>query len=389
MVSSKGNTNLNPSSFYTYLYQQRLVRERKKIEKKKHDQERFATLNSQEQKRWINNRKFGKRVDDKRKEFESVLWYFETKLLMHRLTMEYYKNRAKWFTFFPILVVTSATSICGFLGSTDLLDASSKQLLAIVSGLLGVLSTFLASNSKYNNYQSKADMHDSAVGTMTNICDNIKLDIFQFEQFAHSARHDMNDEHLGQGDTVRGGTELLTTIATPSEETSSSSDGKNQQEQKNNGMRCLQEEQRHYDGLVQNFVTVGANLEQYRTQYATMKNACHVPYPTRIDQAFRNLKHQFGPATHDVKKYLFPKLYYALWRQIMDQPLFPFYIWGVEIEKFCGRELGTEFQSMLLHSETTPQPMLFYRYNVEEGQGGNVEKGIDEECCDIACAANQ
>jgi len=375
MVSSKSNT----SSFYTYLYQQRLVRERKKIEKKKHDQERFATLNSQEQTRWVNNRKFSKRVDDKRKEFESVLWYFETKLLMHRLTMEYYKKRAKWFTFFPILVVTSATSICGFLSSTDLLDASRKQILAIVSGLLGILSTFLASCSKYNNYQSKADMHDAAVGTMTNICDNIKLDIFQFEQFAHSARHDMNDEQFRQ----------LATTETSSQETASSSSDQHCREQKHNGMPCLQEEQRHYEGLVQNFMTVGANLEQYRTQYATMKNACHVPYPTRIDQAFRDLKHQFGPATHDVKKYLFPKLYYALWRQIMDQPLFPFYIWGVDIETFCGRELGTEFQSMLLHSETTPQPMLFYQYNVEKGQDGNVGKVIDEECCDVACAANQ
>lgn len=281
-------------------------------------------------------------------EFESLLHFYETRFLMHRLTQMYYGHRAKWFTFFPLLLFTTLVSICGFLGFNDDiffnslgtpevdvgaqdtlvdlmstspgdnvtsydLEAASYLLLgsndidsynkekkifawvAFVSGLLGVFSTCVASCGKYHNYQSKADMHAAAVAVLSSICAKIKLDTFEFTQ---SLNHKSE--------------------------------------------------------------RIEVDCEKYRTTYDTMKVSCTSPIPFRIRQAFDDLDsifRQLGSSTDDERqqkfKILYPRCYYGLLTYITRGTWFPNVLVEINVEKFCKSVMRNEFTHAFSKRMTT------------------------------------
>ena len=126
--------------------------------------------------------------------YNHVTARFETNMMMHKLTAEYYGNRAFWLTYLPLLLVTTAVSICSFLSTGEYDDSmvtdenlnvnttslqgnfnseGGQEFLSILIGVFGVLSTFLASLGKYLNYQSRADMHLSATNTLKDIIEEL------------------------------------------------------------------------------------------------------------------------------------------------------------------------------------------------------------------------
>jgi len=90
--------------------------------------------------------------------------------------------------FFPLLAITSLTTIIGFLTTGMAMEEGVEQIddsgdggfvsnikglaasvfsvtsqwLSLSVGILGAISTFLTSMGKHTNYQSKRDMHEMA-----------------------------------------------------------------------------------------------------------------------------------------------------------------------------------------------------------------------------------
>ena len=338
--SSKGSKDkFAESSFFGLLLAQRFIREEKKLKRQIHNGDNLS-----EQR--LN---FRARISDKRKEFESALWFYETKMLMHRLSFQYYNFRAKWLTFMPILAVTSLTSIVGFFTSTDFISPGWTNALALTSGFLGVISTALASCSKYNNYQSKADMHISAFRSMSTIVDGVKLDLQTFEQVTNTIDKDMSDGVFDKS-TYRPPTK---------------SDNNNDDDDNGTTMDAdfQKDEMEQNKAAIEKFKKTGAQLNQYRTQYQTMKSTCSSPFPGAIQVAFRTLRQAMGPGSHDFKKYLYPRLYFALWHHFKKQPLFPLAVSNVNVHKWCKEELKYELETIFNMDDIPkkiPLPMDFY-----------------------------
>ena len=320
----------NVMSLSACLYRQRISRERvkKRMESNANAIKRLIesgdAADEEAAKKILKRRsQFRERVLDKLKEFENVLWYFEVKLIMHRLSAHYYNKRALWFTFLPILFVTSVVSIIGLFAATSFSGVS--KALTITSGMLGVTSTFLASWGKQLNYQSKADMHASARHSLSKLCDKIKLDIFQFQMFVHSFQKEVGD---GQNNGQNNG------------------DGKE-------------------INWVEDFNKTGSNLIHYRTKYETMKEACTSNFPNKIESAFATLKHAFEPARHDVKRYLYPRSYHALARSIVSQKDFPLFLKHVDVRAFCEEELSHEIDE-IFHEQKHDDHQLMQQWQEQE-----------------------
>ena len=47
-------------------------------------------------------------------EYDELASRFKVNLMMHKLAADSFHNRTFWFTFFPLLVVTSVVSVFGF-----------------------------------------------------------------------------------------------------------------------------------------------------------------------------------------------------------------------------------------------------------------------------------
>jgi hypothetical protein len=104
-------------------------------------------------------------------EYKKIAWLFQRTLIMHKLAKNYFGVRAFWFTFLPLTLVSTATTILGFLstgGDFDSVGAGlglddSRGAISVTIGLLGAAATLLTTLGKYYGYQSNYDMHVSAV----------------------------------------------------------------------------------------------------------------------------------------------------------------------------------------------------------------------------------
>ena len=109
--------------------------------------------------------------------------------------------------FFPLLAITSLTTIIGFLttgmameeGAEQIDDSSdggfvsnikglaasvfsvTSQWLSLSVGILGAISTFLTSMGKHTNYQSKKDMHEMAEGALEKVVQGIAFEVIDDE----------------------------------------------------------------------------------------------------------------------------------------------------------------------------------------------------------------
>ena len=322
-------------NFVCTLYRQRVLREFKKEK----NRVLYKDLSKQQ-------KNFKARVADKKKEFERTLWFFETKMLMHRLSIEYYHYRAKWLTFFPILLVTSLTSVVGFISSTEFISEDLMNALALTSGVLGVLSTALASCAKYNNYQSIADMHHSAFDSISTIVDRVRLDLLSFQMLTKSIDKDLDSFEM-----------LDNTISDPNPNPDNKESVKaaiNIEKPVNEVMQT--EEKNQTETVIKNFKEFGVSLDAYRAEYETMKKIFNMHFPAPIQMPFDNLRHILEPANHDILKYLYPRLYYFLCDSIKSHKYFPLKVAYVDIKKMCEKELGCEIKMIC----KPPRPMLFY-----------------------------
>lgn len=297
-------------------------------------------------------------LDGRIQEFERVGRYFETNLLMHRLAASHFNARAKWLSFFPILFITSLTSILGIfathyanlvgieqtpivgaetvapqdvagfnrtLQESMLSDATitylAKSFLPLTVAILGVLSTFSASLGKYNNYQSKADMHLAAVNTLSSICDIIRVNAILLERSKTSLK--MEKARKGS-----------------------------QEEEP-------EDQNKPFDGTIGGVKfdkdeVVECDIEKHKTAFNTVKESCTCPIPSRIENAFRELHWEFRPAPPKVRKHIYPRMYYALWKKIKKYEKFPRWnpLWvafrfpiclpEIEINQFIAEEMGDE-----------------------------------------------
>mmetsp|Transcript_21624 Transcript_21624/g.33449 ORF Transcript_21624/g.33449 Transcript_21624/m.33449 type:complete len:345 (-) Transcript_21624:597-1631(-) len=110
-------------------------------------------------------------------EYVRLSLQFECALIQHKLALEYFEFRSFYFVFFPLTIIATLITIIGFLisGTTQydadpLLTGHKKQILSLVVGILGAISTLLNAVGKRANYQSQSDMHRSAVKALEKIC---------------------------------------------------------------------------------------------------------------------------------------------------------------------------------------------------------------------------
>ena len=122
-----------------------------------------------------------------------LFWEAEKTLIMHKLSKEYFGYRAYWFNFLPLLIITTITTIIGFLttgmsmehlngvevnikGLSASAFAIANAWLNLSVGFLGTISSFLTSMSKHTKYQSKRDMHEMAEDALRKVVQSLSFD---------------------------------------------------------------------------------------------------------------------------------------------------------------------------------------------------------------------
>ena len=110
---------------------------------------------------------------------------FHKGMLMHSLARDYYRVRAYWLHFLPLLSVTLLISILSFYVdsnttsyedddhdvATNLRTTTRSKNIQHAISILGVMSTLLTSIGKYFNYQTQTDVHHNAYMALKDICD--------------------------------------------------------------------------------------------------------------------------------------------------------------------------------------------------------------------------
>jgi hypothetical protein len=128
-------------------------------------------------------------------EYKKLRFLFERTLIMHKLARDFYGFRSFWLNFLPLTLVSTATTIIGFLisgGNASGVDGQAiaeiqpvfagaqVNLWAILVGILGAISTLLTAIGKYQGYQSQYDMHTSAIKAMEKILLSVDFEIQWF-----------------------------------------------------------------------------------------------------------------------------------------------------------------------------------------------------------------
>lgn len=123
--------------------------------------------------------------------YGSLMWQhaavrnkFHKGMLMHSLASDYYKVRAYWLHFLPLLAITLSISILSFYVDNETNTTSNgesesdgvtittgpKSIQYVIS-IFGVLSTLLTSVGKYFNYQTQTDVHHNAYMALKDVWD--------------------------------------------------------------------------------------------------------------------------------------------------------------------------------------------------------------------------
>ena len=251
-------------------------------------------------------------------EFEQISAVFSTYQKLHKLSADYFHNRAFWFTFMPLLLVTAAVSILGFLGTGDYNDSMvfdgnitatasdstqnesefvfSGDNLPLTVGVLGVVSTFLTSLGKHLNYQSKADMHSAAVATLKNLRDTLHLEGLQLMQ------------------------EIRTIESTDPEVI-------------NAKIRQLH-----------------VNFDTYRAKFETMEKSCTEPVPNKIQCAFDGLIQLCALVPNPLGGMMFKRYSNKLFGEFQNRgffPLCPCYPPTIDVESRFRFEIECEIRANL------------------------------------------
>lgn len=225
---------------------------------------------------------------------------FERALIEHKLAADYFGFRAFYFSFLPLTIIATATTIIGFLisgssySSPENIDGSQvqdsaqfeplftgepKQIWSIVIGILGAISTLLNTIGKHTNYQSRYDMHLSAVKALEKICLTV-----DFEQDWFKRKADSDDFMNGVVNK-----------------------------------RMMNPESNEHENLA---TLLGADLKSHQASFKAMQDACSgSPAPTRVIQAFTVLDKIVGDGTGDSTGLIL--YYHKLWKEYSTYMLWP------------------------------------------------------------------
>ncbi len=222
---------------------------------------------------------------------------FESALIQHKLALQYYEFRSYYFVFLPVTLIATSITIIGFLisgntqddnGANDdgaaedpasefepLLTGQSKQILSLVVGILGAITTLFNTIGKRTNYQSQSDMHRSAVKALEKICLTVEFEREWFDR--NVLDHDI--ENAGSDDNKK---------------------------------------------LAESF---GADLKTHQASFKAMLDACcDSPVPYEVAQAFTLLEQIFclnvyEKGSSDIRPLMYH--YHKLWKEYSTYRLWP------------------------------------------------------------------
>jgi len=246
----------------------------------------------QEKLRQVKDR-LNEKVSDLADEYNRLSNRFERALIEHKLAVKYFDVRNLWFHFFPVTIIAALITVIGFLitgtqnddgelaqnsvDSEPLLTGRSSQLLSLAVGILGVISSLFNTIGKRNNYQSKCDMHRSAVKALEKICLTVEFEKDWFKR------------KEGKVDEI-----AMKIVMNP-------------------------ENRSEHEDVITNF---GADLKSHQASFMAMQDACcESPVPTRVIQAFAVLDqiHGNGSCTaSDLVLY-----YHYLWKEFSTYRWWP------------------------------------------------------------------
>lgn len=321
------------------------------------------------------------------KEYQYWNWKFDRNKIMHQLAAEYYEFRAFWYSFFPLLMVTTFISFCSFLvtgredqSNIDLvgknmtvqLDKTSTnpsddtffplipaEQLNIIVGMLGILSAFLASLSRHLNYQSKADMHRSAASTLKEICDSISFDQSPVKQKYRVVKQKEREDSIRSND--------------------GDEDNANASSNTNTNTNTNDDDDDNDDGL-------GIQIASHKAKFETMEKACTDPVPSEIVQAFTILNELFDSLPFRVKKKLYKRYYHGLWREFITRrgcgccflfPIFPHSIPIIDVEELFGSQIRKDVESLMKYHEKEDKEHYDESSPLLQKQGGDTPSGSD------------
>lgn len=279
--------------------------------------------------------------------YYDVIARFEKSKIMIQLASEYFEFRAFWFSYVPLLLVTTLVSLCSFLITGEVEDVSTtisnqnspktvsfsevgnevsgglstsvhnavigkdnkpfleEKVLSIVLVVLGFLSALFTSLGRYLGYQSRSDLHGSASATLQEICDTI-----DFEQFPHHHRKGL-------------------------------------------GFKISQSE-------IEDLET---KISRHCAIFDVIEKLCGALIPKKIKHAFDRLEEIFEPLPYQVKLSLYRRYHYALWREFCERRyyycsclrMFPCFVPNIDVDEVFGNRIKAETEALLMHDERDSQ----------------------------------
>ena len=241
-------------------------------------------------------------------EYDILCGRFEVAFMMHKLTADYYQSRAFYLIFFPLLAVTTMVSIFGFIGTRTYDDSMivdgemdsylnststfqpgtqmpTNTELSILVGVLGCISTAIASLGKQLNYQSKGDMHESAMNTLRGILEDIRFERLEIKHRQRLDRWEGEEKMRTEKDgTTKKGKGRLYRPSLPRAELEK--------------LRC--------------------EIDKHKATFDTMEKSCTVPIPNKIKYAFIHLEELFALVPLPIRFDFYRRYYNDLNRHFHD-----------------------------------------------------------------------
>ena len=104
---------------------------------------------------------------------------------MHRLAQDYFRKRDVLYHFYPVTILTMASSVLAFLATADGFEARTKTILSISVGFCSIVSGAFQSCAKFSNYAARSDMHKAVALGMDMLASNINFQQIDPEKGVH------------------------------------------------------------------------------------------------------------------------------------------------------------------------------------------------------------
>eukprot|EP00984_Skeletonema_dohrnii_P014369 scaffold6019_cov78-Skeletonema_dohrnii-CCMP3373.AAC.3 len=239
--------------------------------------------------------RLNQKIGDLATEYIKLTNRFKRALIEHKLAVDYFEFRSFWFDFLPLTLIATAITVIGFIISgkppqnddgaaaensvefEPLLTGQSKQMLSVLVGVLGAVSTLFNAIGKRTNYQSQCDMHRAAVKALEKICLTVDFEMDWFNR---------NGKYVD---------DIARKIVQYPEQRSENEDVATR---------------------------LGADLKSHQASFKAMQDACcESPVPTRVIQAFTLLDQIHGNGSCTATDLIFYS--HKLWKEFSTYRWWP------------------------------------------------------------------